>query len=727
VSDALLTGLVTGPITCPPAVAHAIARSLVPEEEPVGPPEWLLRGQHRSFRRLLAALRRYRGALLADPVGSGKTYVALAVAAAINRRATTVCLVPATLAEQWQAVAARLGVQVEIRSHEQASRGRLPATTRGLVIVDECHRFRNPATRRYRHVGPWLVGRPVLLVSATPIVNRLADLHHQLRLGIRDDALTADGVVSLHSAITTGSGLSALSRVVIEEPAAGGPRPMRRPGVSRADPGECAALGELIARIDQLTLSRLPATAALVRGVLRRAAGSSPAALLGALRRYKTLLLSATDARAAGRPLGRFELRRFAGELEEQLVLWSLVGGEEGGLDLEPADLDLLGPLMAESATAAQGQDFKLERLKAILADDRPALIFAAARETVRHLKDRLGGPPVAWCTGQRAGVGSATVPRQVVLDWFRAGNRDPAVGPPPPLHLVATDVAAEGLDLQRAARVIHYDLPWTPMRLEQREGRAVRLGSDHRSVEVVTFFPPPALEAVLHIEEGLSRKARLPALAGLGRAASRNWRWKVELSDRLNGGAAVAGVAVVRGVRHGVLAGFTLHADLDGRRECVAAVAGWTDGDGWSEDPETVARMIEAAAQAAEVRTPGKRETRDALRALTTPIRSHLAIASGRRWAGAEPAAAARRVSARLRSAIGDAARRRDLTTLHRLEKALGFAGGGHTAGEAALIARLADESDRELESWIGRLPPPTPRPGAIDVRITGLILFDE
>ena len=86
-------------------------------------------------------------------------------------------------------VARRLGVPVEIGTHQQASRGRLPEVRAGLVIIDESHHFRNPRTRRYGHVAPWLIGRRVLLLSATPIVNQVGDLAAQLLLGVRDDAL----------------------------------------------------------------------------------------------------------------------------------------------------------------------------------------------------------------------------------------------------------------------------------------------------------------------------------------------------------------------------------------------------------------------------------------------------------------------------------------------------------------------------------------------------------
>ena len=188
-------------------------------------------------------MRRYGGALLADAVGSGKTYVALAVAATLNPRGSTACVVPATLAAQWCLAAARTGVRVEIVSHERLSRGSTPQGARGLVIIDESHHFRNPRTRRYGFIAPWLVGRPVLLVTATPVVNRLADLSFQLRLGIRDDALIAEGVSSLHHAIVGGQSVSALARIVIEESEASGPRPWRTNVTSPACPAECIGNG----------------------------------------------------------------------------------------------------------------------------------------------------------------------------------------------------------------------------------------------------------------------------------------------------------------------------------------------------------------------------------------------------------------------------------------------------------------------------------------------------
>jgi superfamily II DNA or RNA helicase len=736
VTEPLRTSLAAGPAASGAEVARALARSLVPAEHAGCPPPWLLPGQARSFRRAMAALHRYRGAMLADPVGSGKTYVALAIAAALQPRRPTACIVPATLAAQWRAVAAHLGVPVEVGTHEQASRGRLPATTRGLVIVDESHHYRNPHTRRYLHLALWLLGRPVLLLSATPVVNRMVDLAHQLLLGVRDDALMAEGVESIRAALASGAGVAALGRLVVEDTADAGPRPVRSSVISIADEAENALVARALERLAGLRLSAHPPTAALVRGVLQRALSSSPAALAGALRRYRGLLMHARDARRAGRTLTRTQLREFAGELDDQLVLWELVAEGGGEVELALEDLETLDAALAETASTAAGADPKAERLRRLLADQLPTLVFVTRRETVRHLRERLGPPPVAWCTGERAGLGHAPAPRAAVLGWFREEGDIPA-----PRCLVVTDVAAEGLDLRRAARVVHYDLPWTPMRLEQREGRAVRLGSARELVEVVRFAPPPALDAALRLGLHLARKAALPGRTGLGADGVRLWRWRSALADRLGEGPAAAGTAVVRlradGPRAdiratvdgpGLLAGFELLALRCGRSEPLAAVVGWLDSAGrWTEDESVVAARLLAAARCERRAAASPARVRTALDRLLKPIRARLALAGSRRWTVAEPDPAARRLAARLGQWIAEAARQRDASSLVRLERALAFAAGGHTAGEAHLVRRLAEAEPRELAVGLARAPAPTARWDAVDIRLTGLVLFER
>ncbi|HEV7364739.1 MAG TPA: DEAD/DEAH box helicase [Gemmatimonadales bacterium] len=684
------------------------------------PPAWLLPEQVPSFRRVLAAVRRHGGAVLADPVGSGKTYVSLAVAHAMNR-GSTACLVPASLHDQWEATARCLGVAVALSTHQRVSRGQLPSGTRGLVIIDESHHFRNPHTRRYYHLAPWLVGRPVLLVTATPIVNRGDDLAHQLLLAVRDNTLALDGVTSLRTVLAGSWGAPALGQLVIERELVKDHRPARIESISLAAPSEEAALARLIDALNRLRLSKSEPIGALIRSVLLRAAGSSPAAYGGALRRYRKLLLHARDACRAGRGMDRAELRHFTGDLGDQLVWWELLPGAESATDLVLDDLSPLGSLIGAADAVTRGEDLKLDRLRGILSDATPTLVFSYSRDTVRYIRERLADLRLAWCTGEHAGVGRGTLARREVLAWFR----QPTTSPLAPRHLIVTDVAAEGLDLQRAARVVHYDLPWTPTRLEQREGRSMRCGSTYSEVEAVRFAPPAVVESWLKIEAILARKARLPARAGLGPHGRHLWRWRSALVDRFGGGEARAGVALLpSSSRSGLLAGFALYRSDE--PVCLSATVLWLEPDGtWTETPETITARLTAAVAEPGI-WPLRGETvREWLTLLAVPIRERLALTRGRRWIKPDPSTAARHLASRLQGMVRDAARQHHAGRLEQLEQALEFVTGGHTAGEAALVQRLAKATDGELWVAAGKLPGAAAEWHGIEVRLTGLIVF--
>jgi len=74
---------------------------------------------------------------------------------------------------------------------------------------------------------------------------------------------------------------------------------------------------------------------------------------------------------------------------------------------------------------------------------------------------------------------------------------------------IVATDVLAEGVNLQQARHVVNYDLPWNPQKLTQRHGRVDRLLSPHTEVFIRCFFPEADgdLDRLLGLEERLRRK----------------------------------------------------------------------------------------------------------------------------------------------------------------------------------------------------------------------------
>lgn len=700
-------------------IARAIAASLRSSRSDVELPDWLREDQRQGVRRILSTLTRYGGALLADPTGSGKTYSALAVGSLWQGRGELVVLAPAALLQQWRRTAEQLHVTIDAHTHERISRGVLPSVRPRLVIVDESHWYRNPGSRRYRTLAPYLTGRHALLLSATPIVNRLIDLAHQLLLAVRDDCLVWHGVSSLTTLLRGETGHPALGELVItrSDEVTGRPHLAQRTVLDR----ETERPSAIVSGLDRLSLSTKPGTASILRNMLYRAMESSPAALHGVLRRYRALLHHAADARAAGRPMDRAALRRFTAGADEQLVLWALLpqAEEHGELVLEDgAGLDCL---MQESAGWAE-TDRKPGRLGDVLRDGRVTLVFTCYRETVSYLRRRLASLGPAWCTGDRSGIGASLMARDDILAWFSPTQRPQAAGP----HiLLTTDVSAEGLDLQLAERVIHYDLPWTPVGVAQRDGRAARLGSRHQLVESIRYQPTFQGEERLHGREILARKAQMPQVAGLGDGGRWLFRWREELLDFLPDGAAGRGVAVIESWEEGILAGFELTASCES--VCLRfSTAGWLTGGEWSEAPEQVQpRLLHAAG--ARNRRASDQEIDLALQAIQPVITLRSRGGNSARWAATNPSPGQAQLLQRLRQLIELATHVRDVRGLDALDQAVRFTVRGHTAGEAELVSRMSTLDDASLKRALASIPKPATGWHTVAGRVTGVLIFAD
>ena len=138
--------LAPGAVGPAPAVASLGARALLDLAPLAGKapwPEWLAPHQIPAAERLIGILARHGGALLADAVGLGKSYVALAVALALGEPFALV--VPAVLVDQWRGLLERYGSGAPIITHESLSVNRcrpLPpaAACCRLFVIDEAHR-----------------------------------------------------------------------------------------------------------------------------------------------------------------------------------------------------------------------------------------------------------------------------------------------------------------------------------------------------------------------------------------------------------------------------------------------------------------------------------------------------------------------------------------------------------------------------------------------------------
>ncbi|RAY12987.1 helicase [Actinomadura craniellae] len=156
--------------------------------------------------------------------------------------------------------------------------------------------------------------------------------------------------------------------------------------------------------------------------------------------------------------------------------------------------------------------------------DKRKVLVFSYYADTVTHVHSRLvqaieTDPRLAAYQGR---ISMAAGPDREGRSQTIAGFAPRTAGGPTDEDrydlVIATDVLAEGVNLQQARHIINYDLPWNPMRLVQRHGRIDRIGSEHREVFLRCFFPDQQLERFLGLEERLQSKLKRAAAAtGVG------------------------------------------------------------------------------------------------------------------------------------------------------------------------------------------------------------------
>ncbi|MCY4557293.1 MAG: DEAD/DEAH box helicase [Chloroflexi bacterium] len=156
------------------------------------------------------------------------------------------------------------------------------------------------------------------------------------------------------------------------------------------------------------------------------------------------------------------------------------------------ADLETL-PSVEHLVYSIQKTD-KMEALLILLdrRDGAPVLVFGKTKHGVKRLARQLdeAGYPVGALQGNLSQVA-----RERVMQDFRSG-----VAP----ILVATNVAARGLDVEGIGQVINYDLPDSEQLFTHRVGRTGRMG---RAGEAITFITPDEDRKWREIERGLGRE----------------------------------------------------------------------------------------------------------------------------------------------------------------------------------------------------------------------------
>ena len=448
-----------------------------------------------------AALRRFRGrGLLCDEVGLGKTIEAGLVFKEYLMRQMVervLILTPPALVEQWReelATKFRLtdfvtNYDADFRELGRQAWAEFPriiaslATARraehrrvitqvvyDLVIVDEAHHLKNRSSVSWKLVNA-LQKKYILFLTATPVQNRLEELYNLItilkpgqlktprefrrRFVVQGDPRLPKNRGRLRELLADVMVRHARGQVGIQLP----PRRAHtvRLGLSAEERDLYDDVSAFVRRqmAEENGEPRLSTAHRFTLRILQREIGSSPAAAVPTL-----LALAHHDALAAER-----ETLLALADRAGQITSWAK------GMALEKL-------LMSQLAASS----------------DEKLLIFTHFRVTLDLLADLLRGMNIDFVL-YHGGLSQAAKDKAI----HRFENEAQA--------LLSTEAAGEGRNLQFCRTMVNFDLPWNPMRIEQRVGRIHRVGQT-REVNIFNLAAEGTVED--YILDVLDRKLNM-------------------------------------------------------------------------------------------------------------------------------------------------------------------------------------------------------------------------
>ena len=417
-----------------------------------------------QLRAASVVLQRMSGrAILADEVGLGKTIEAGIVLSELRLRGLArrvLVLAPTGLVVQWgeelerkfalpTSVATRQGWAETLAPH---SGGADPvilaslATARrpplsdlltqvdwDLVVVDEAHRVRNPRTASSKLVRA-LRARFMLLLTATPVENRLDDLYHLVSLVRPGHLGTVGDFRRRHGAPSPGDPASSPSETT--------------PGVT--------AVADLRRSMRDVMIRH------------RR----SEVSLMLPRRLAETLAVQPSEAEAGlyGRIAERVRAEGRQTGPSRSMALRTVLRLAGSSPNAVAPTLDRMGWADLAEEARSVSSCAKTAALAALLQrrqGGEKVIVFTSFRETLAQLlatARQLDLPVAEYHGGLDRKAKDAAI-------WSFEREMD---------VLVSTESAGEGRNLQFCHTMINFDLPWNPMQIEQRLGRIHRIGQTH-------------------------------------------------------------------------------------------------------------------------------------------------------------------------------------------------------------------------------------------------------
>lgn len=418
----------------------------------------------------LKVIKELRGrALLADEVGLGKTVEAGLILKEYMLRGLArrvLILTPASLVTQWQEeLHMKFGLDFSIcnKVEDWARLDRIVASIDtakrsphsdqilklkyDLVIIDEAHKLKNSATLGWRFVDK-IKKKYILMLTATPVQNDLEELFNMITL-LKPGQLKT---------------FEAFKEEFMED---------------RLSPKNAPRLKQLLS--DVMIRNRRRATGIVFP---KRDVKTVMVDLSSEEREFYegiTEYIRKSHLERRGSPLSFVTLEKLA---------CSSTRGAAGMLNnmlknqkLSQADFEALYSLYKMAVSIRENR--KAQVVKDLIGElDEKVIIFTEFRQTQEFLTEELGDAGISVVTFHG---GMKYQEKDEAIDEFR-GSKD---------VLISTEAGGEGRNLQFCSNLINYDLPWNPMKLEQRIGRVHRLGQK-KDVRILNLAAAETIEAYI-------------------------------------------------------------------------------------------------------------------------------------------------------------------------------------------------------------------------------------
>ena len=404
-----------------------------------------------------------------------------------------------------------------------------------LVVIDEAHRLRNvykPSNKLAKKIKGALASVPKVLLTATPLQNSLMELYGLVSFIDEYTFGDAKSFRAQYARVTSHAVYAELKarlkpvchrtlrRQVLEYIKYTNRVPITQEFIPSQDE---QALYEMVSSyLQRENLQALPTSQRkLMTLVLRKLLASSTFAIAGAL---DSLVRKLQKMLKTNSKLERYfddfpeedsdeqdllcELRDEYGLDEDEVLPEPLTKEDIEAIEQEIDDLSVFRDLATSIQENAKGlallDSLKIGFQKASqLGAQNKVIIFTESRRTQNYLVELLEKNGYTGKIVLFNGSNSDPQSRQIYTDWKQehqgtdrfTGSRTADMRSAlidyfknQAQIMIATEAAAEGVNLQFCSFLVNYDLPWNPQRIEQRIGRCHRYGQKH-DVVVINFL----------------------------------------------------------------------------------------------------------------------------------------------------------------------------------------------------------------------------------------------